>query len=70
MESVIVRISGKTNRGKYLIELLKDLAKNGNDIKIEDIPNDETKEAIEDARQKRGYRAHSAKDLFDQLKAS
>lgn len=70
MESVIVHISGKTNRGKYLIGLLKDLAKNGNDIKIEDIPNEETKEAIEDARQKRGYKASSVKSLFDQLKAS
>jgi len=70
MESVIVRISGKTNRGKYLIGLLKDLAKNGNDIKVEDIPNDETKEAIEDARKKRGHKASSVTDLFDQLKAS
>jgi len=70
MESVIVRISGKTNRGKYLIGLLKDLAKNGNDIKIEDIPNDETRESIQDARQKKGFKASSVKDLFDQLKAS
>ena len=70
MENVIVRISGKTNRGKYLIGLLKDMAKNGNDIQIEDIPNEETKESIQDARQKKGFKASSVKDLFDQLKAS
>jgi hypothetical protein len=70
MESVIVRISGKTNRGKYLIGLLKDLAKNGNDIKIVDIPNEETRDSIQDARQKKGHKASSAKDLFDQIKAS
>ncbi len=69
MESVTVRISGKTVRGKYLIGLLKDMAKNGNDIKIEDIPNEETRVSIEEARHKKGFKANNVKELFQQLGA-
>ncbi len=56
MEALTVRISGKTTRGKYLIGLLKDMAKLGNDIQIEDMPNEETRVSIEDARKKKDLR--------------
>jgi hypothetical protein len=69
MEALTVKISGKTARGKYLIGLLKDMAKMGNDIQIENIPNEETRISIEDARQKKGYKAKDVKELFQQLEA-
>jgi hypothetical protein len=69
MEALIVKISGKTSRGKHLIGLLKDLAKAGDDIEIENIPNEETGKSVEDARNKKGYKAESVKELFQQLEA-
>ena len=50
METVTVRINASSKKGKYLIALLKDLAKDGNDIEFEFLPNTETQESINDAR--------------------
>ena len=69
MEAVTVRISPNTTRGKYLIGLLKDLAKDGKDVVFYDMPNDETIQSVEDARSKKGYKAKDVKDLFKQLEA-
>ena len=69
MATVTVTISSKTKRGKHLIALLSDMAKQGNDIHLENLPNDETIKAITDARAKKGFKAESIDDLFKQLKA-
>lgn len=69
MEVVTVKISPKTTRGKYLIGLLKDLAKDGKDIEFYNTPNDELIQSVEDARSKKGYKAKDVKDLFKQLEA-
>lgn len=67
MSTITVKISSKTRRGKYLSDLLQEMARTGKDIKIEHAPNAETIEAINEARQKKGTRAASVDDLFDQL---
>ncbi|MBV2246959.1 MAG: hypothetical protein KUL83_07330 [Lentimicrobium sp.] len=69
IEPVYVKISPATTRGKYLIGLLRDLSKAGNDIEFDDIPNDETIQSIRRARAKKGYKAKDVKDLFKQLEA-
>jgi hypothetical protein len=42
MATVTVKINSKSKRGKHLIALLSDMAKQGNDIQLEDLPNSET----------------------------
>jgi len=69
MATVTVKINSKTKRGKHLIALLSDMAKHGNDIQLENVPNDETVKAINDARAKKGFKAQNVDDLFKQLEA-
>lgn len=69
MATVTVTIDSKSKRGKHLIALLSDMAKHGNDIHLENLPNDETIKAINDARAKKGYQAENIDDLFKQLEA-
>jgi hypothetical protein len=67
MGTVTVSINNKTSRGKHLVDLLKELAKTGDDINIAHEPNQQTIEAIKDARQRKGMEAASIDDLFEQL---
>lgn len=54
METVQVKIKTSTKRVKYLLGLLQEMSKTGRDIEFEHIPNDETIEAINYARAKKG----------------
>jgi len=67
MGMVTVSINNKTSRGKHLVELLRELAKSGDDINIAHEPNRQTIEAINEGRQRKGLRADNVDDLFDQL---
>jgi len=67
MATITVKINNKSKRGKHLIALLSDMAKNGNDIQLENIPNNETIKAINEAREKKGFKAENIDNLFDQL---
>jgi antitoxin component of RelBE/YafQ-DinJ toxin-antitoxin module len=67
MKTVHLKIRTNTNRGKYLLGLLREMAKTGRDIEFENIPNDETIEAIKNARAKKGMKAKNVDDLFTQL---
>jgi antitoxin component of RelBE/YafQ-DinJ toxin-antitoxin module len=67
MSTITVKISSKTRRGKYLSDLLQEMAKTGKDIKIEHSPNAETIKAINEARQKKGTAAKNIDDLFEKL---
>ena len=67
MATITVKINNKSKRGKHLIALLSDMAKNGNDIQLENIPNNETIKAINEARGKKGFKAENIDNLFDQL---
>jgi hypothetical protein len=69
MATVTVKINSKSKRGKHLIALLSDMAKHGNDIQLENIPNVETIKAINDAHNKIGFKAESVDDLFKQMEA-
>jgi hypothetical protein len=60
METVNVRISPRTSRGKHLIALLRELAKDWNEIIFDEIPNSETNQAIDDARIGKGFRLNDA----------
>jgi hypothetical protein len=68
MDTITVKINPRTLRGKHLIGLLHDMAKDGNDIIFEEIPNSETNHSIEDARKGKGFRVTDAtgthSDLF------
>ena len=69
MSTVTVRISSKSKRGKHLIALLSDMAKQGNDIQLEHIPNAATIEAIEDVRKGNVTKCDNVADLMAKLKA-
>jgi hypothetical protein len=67
MSTITVKISSKTRRGKYLSDLLQEMAKTGKDIKIEHTPNAETIEAMEDAENGKVTRVNSVDELFDSI---
>ena len=69
MATVTVKINSKSKRGKHLIALLSDMAQQGNDIQLENMPNDKTAKAIKDAQSKKGFKAENIDDLFKQLEA-
>ena len=67
MGTVTVSINNKTSRGKHLVELLRELAKSGDDINIAHEPNPQTIGAINEGRKRKGMKADNVDDLFDQL---
>ncbi|MDO9613707.1 MAG: hypothetical protein Q7J86_04190 [Bacteroidota bacterium] len=69
MSTVTVRINSKSKRGKHLIALLSDMAKQGNDIEMENFPNAETVKAIEDVRKENVTECENVSDLMAKLKA-
>ena len=69
MSIVTVRINSKSKRGKHLIAILSDMAKLGNDVQLENIPNAETIKALDDAHNKKGFKAENIDDLLKQLEA-
>jgi len=62
-----VIINGHTAKGKSLLRFLKKFERE-NLIYIANEPNDETKEAIEDARQGKVTSHKNSKELFASLK--
>lgn len=67
MEAVTVKISARTSRGKHLIALLQDMAKEGNDIVFEGIPNAVTRKAIKEVDAGKVTRVRDSKELFEKL---
>ncbi|HCY39942.1 MAG TPA: hypothetical protein DHV48_01050 [Prolixibacteraceae bacterium] len=63
-----VIINDRTAKGRSLLQFLKKF-EGENFIHIGNEPNDETKEAIEDARQGRVTSHKNAKELFASLKS-
>ena len=62
-----VIINDRTAKGKSLLQFLKKF-EGENFIYIDDEPNDQTKEAIEDARQGKVTSHKNSKELFASLK--
>jgi hypothetical protein len=63
-----VIINDRTAKGKSLIQFLKKF-EGENFIYISNEPNEETKEAIEDARHGKVTSHKNSKELFDSLKS-
>lgn len=67
MATITVRINNTTRRGKYVIGLLRELARTGKDIHLENTPNAETVKAIEDAEKGKVVKVTSIDELFDSI---
>lgn len=67
MESVSFTVRTNTKRGKYLLGLLREMAKTGRDIEFEPIPNDETQKAMKEAEEGIVMKANSIDELFDSI---
>ena len=67
METVHFKIRTNTKRGKYLLGLLREMAKTGRDIEFENIPNDETLKAMKKAEEGEVMEASSVDELFDSI---
>lgn len=67
MATITVKINNTTRRGKYVIGLLRELARTGKDIHLENTPNAETIKAIKDAEEGRVVKIKSIDELFDAI---
>jgi hypothetical protein len=67
METVHFKIRTNTNRGKYLVGLLREMAKTGRDIEFEHIPNQKTRKAIKEAEEGKVLEAKSIGELFGKV---
>ena len=69
MSTVTVRIKSNSKRGKHILAILSDMAKLGNEIELDNIPNAETIKAIEDVRKGNVTKCENVADLMAKLKA-
>jgi hypothetical protein len=67
MEAATVKISRKTSRGKHLIALLYDMAKEGTDIVFEGFPNARTRKAMKEVDAGKVTRVMNSTELFEKL---
>ena len=67
MATHTIIIDDKTVKTKSLLALLKEMAKNDKNIKVDPIPNRQTPKAIDDAQNGNTFKALSSTDLFEQL---
>ena len=67
MATHTIIIDDKTVKTKSLLALLKEMAKNDKNIKVDPIPNRQTPKAIDDAQNGTTFKALSSTDLFEQL---
>lgn len=67
MATITVKINNTTRRGKYVIGLLRELARTGKDIHLENTPNAETIKAIIDAEEGRVVKIKGIDELFDAI---
>lgn len=68
MATFTITISDKTNKTKYLLGLIKEIAKTDNKyISIENTPNSETIKAIEDSKKKNVVKTKNKEDFFNKL---
>ncbi|MCF6357007.1 MAG: hypothetical protein L3J54_04295 [Draconibacterium sp.] len=67
MSTITIKISNTTKRGKYIVGLLREMAKTGKDIKIENAPNAETIAAMKDAENGNVIKVDSVNELFDSI---
>jgi hypothetical protein len=66
-DTVTVRIRKGTPKGKYLVAFLKEMAKEGDDIKFVKIPNTVTRRAMKDVDEGKVTKVKSIDELFGKL---
>ena len=66
-DTVTVRIRKGTPKGKYLVAFLKEMAKEGDDIKFVKIPNSVTRRAMKDVDEGKVTKVKSIDELFGKL---
>jgi hypothetical protein len=68
MATFTITIKDSTNKTKYLLGLIKEIAKTDNKyISIEHTPNLETRKALEDSKLGRVTKTRNKKDFFSKL---
>lgn len=67
METVTVKINPATKRGEHILGLLREMAKTGKDIQLEQTPNKITIKAMKDAEAGRTRKAKTVDELFDSI---
>lgn len=67
MSTITIKISNTTKRGKYIVGLLREMAKTGKDIEIENIPNAETIKAMKDAENGNTVTVENIDEFFDSI---
>ena len=66
-ETVSVRIRRGTPKGKYLVAFLKEMAKEGDEIKFIKIPNAVTRRAMKDVDEGKVTRVKNIDELFSKI---
>ena len=67
MATHTIIINTKSIKAKYLLNLIKEISKDDNNIAVDPMPNKVTLKAIEDAKSDKVFKAKDADDLFNQL---
>ena len=67
MAKYTITINDRTNKTKYLLGLIKEMAKTEKYIEISHKPNEETVKAMEDSLTGKVTRTGSKRDFFDKL---
>lgn len=68
MATYTITISDRSNKTKYLLGLIKEIAKTENEyIIVEHAPNTETLKALEDSKSGKVIKAHNKEDFFAKL---
>jgi len=68
METITIRIDTRNDKGKHLLELIKEMAETEKEyITIEHTPNAETLKALKDSKSGRVVKTKSKEDFFSKL---
>ena len=67
MSTVTVKINSTTKRGQHILGLLREMAKTGKDIELEQTPNQTTVRAMKDAEAGKTRKAKTVNELFDTI---
>jgi len=67
MTTVILTINDQTSKGKNFKKFLEDYVRDNTFVTMENLPNDKTRDAIDQARNGDVLLAGSAKELFDSV---
>lgn len=67
MSSYTIHINDKSTKAQTFINFLRDYVKDNVFIEIEELPNETTRKAIEEARRGKLHKVESVKHLFDSI---